>query len=70
MRSIVVFVVSLSAHKGNKYPVNAKNLSAEKVMSLQKQKKSYIFRTVICLLLDRLVAFVTRNDLWHKWLSV
>ena len=37
--------------KGNKYPVNAEKRVPKKLLSLQKQKKISIFRTVICRIL-------------------
>ena len=55
--------------KGNKYPANAKNLCAEKSPSLQKQKKSSIFRTVICLILDYCGQSAISNYLWYKRLD-
>ena len=55
--------------KGNKYPVNAENLCAEKSSSLQKQKKSSIFRTVICPILDCCWQRVPPNYLQYKRLD-
>ena len=52
--------------KGNKYPVNAENLCAEKSSSLQKQKKSSIFRTVICRISGIRKVVLVPNYLWHN----